>query len=117
MPGPIRQAEATITSATDTTLVAAPEAGQHLEIEEIHVANFTYDANATLRFENSAGGTVMGGLGAVGPLGSTNPPGVRIQKIFSIPYKGVENKGISIETVGIATWYIYVKYRIVDTAQ
>ena len=107
------QATATITTATDTELIAACESGQHYEVYEYRVACFATNASSTFRAEDAAGGNVYQGLGAA--EGAT-AIGEQINRQFNPPLKLTEAKGISIETVNTATWYVYCSYRLVPNA-
>ena len=111
--GIIKQAEVTITTATDTPLVAAPESGQHIVVLELHASVFLVNATGKIRFEDAAAGNLLAGLG----VGEGNTIGPRIEKVFPLGYKIAEAKGISVESTSTSTWYVYVKYRLVNTAQ
>lgn len=110
--GIIKQAEAVISSATDTALVAAPEATQHIEVIDIHARIWSAQAQAKIRFEDAAGGNLLVGLGAGSGSAVTNNP---VGEHFPIPYKITAGKGISVETTGTGVWYVFVAYRLVDT--
>jgi len=112
MRGTLKQAEANITTETDTLLVAAPEVTQHLEVEEVHVCLWTAQAAGLLRFEDAAGGNELTGMGCANGSNVLNHP---IHRPFKFPYKIAAGKGISVETTGTAAWMVFVKYRLVDT--
>lgn len=111
--GVIKQSEVIITTATDTELIAAPESGQHIEVLEMHASVFVVNATGKIRFEDAAGGVLLAGLGT----GDGNALGPQIAKSFLYSYKVAEAKGVFVESTSTSTWYVYAKYRLVETAQ
>ena len=113
--GEIKTAQATIRSATDTALIslsasAGTDSSSCVEGRELYVSTFAAAASSTLRFEQSADGTLIAACGCAS--GATI--GEKISRDFGDSgWRLPAGADVSVETINAATWYVAIKYRLV----